>query len=365
MFADDTCLYVKVGKEDEEVKSAADFLNDDLASVSAWANQWLITFNASKTKTMVLSNKNIVHPDLTFNGTVLENISSHKHLGITFTSKLKWTIHIDQMLESASRMLDVSFKLQHRLDRKSLETIYLSFIRPKLEYGSLIWDDCNTREKERLENFQLRAARMVTGAKKGTSHVSLHNELNWEKLSNRRKNVKLLFMHKLVNEDVPSYLFELLPGKVGENVNVKTRATGNIKQINCKSVKYSKTIIPDCIDMWHLLDDDVKSIVDFDTFKNSVIESRKRDELYNFGDRKWNIIHAQLRLKSSNLNAHLVALHVLDEPMCSCGLDVEDNSHFFFMCPLYNNERQILFNEVNLLCDVSLDTLLFGNVELR
>ena len=106
------------------------------------------------------------------------------------------------------------------------------------------------------------------------------------------------------------------------------------------------------------------TIVDFDTFKNTVIESKKRDELYNYGDRKWNIIHSQIRLICSNLNAHLFALHVLDEPICSCGFDVEDNSHFFFSCPLYQTDRQILFNEINKICDVSLDILLYGHEDL-
>ena len=156
----------------------------------------------------------------------------------------------------------------------------------------------------------MRAARMVTGAKKGTSHELLYNELNWDKLSDRRANVKLLYMHKIVNQNLPSYLTELLPGKVGDNVNANTRSTGNLRQLRSKSVKFSKTLIPHCIDLWNNLDDEVRNIVDFDTFKNTVIESKEKDELYKFGIRKWNIIHAQLRLHCSNLNARLVSLHV-------------------------------------------------------
>ena len=119
---------------------------------------------------MIISNKKIVYPDLVFNDTVLENVTCHKHLGLNLSNNLKWTQHIDEILTKASKMLDVSMKFQHRLGRKSLETIYESFIRPKLEYGCQIWDDCNIQDKQRLENFQLRAARLVTGAKRGTSH---------------------------------------------------------------------------------------------------------------------------------------------------------------------------------------------------
>ena len=310
---------------------------------------------------MLLTNKNIKHPDLVFNGTILENVTCHKHLGLNISSNLKWTSHIDKMLQSVSRMLDVSMKLQYKLDRKTLETIYLSFIRPKLEYGSIIWDDCNIREKVRLEKIQLRAARLVTGAKKGTSHELLYNELNWDKLEVRRHNDKLKFMHKIVNKNMPNYLCEILPDTVGSNVNIKTRTSDNLRQYPCKGASFAKSLMPYCIDMWNELEDDVKSIVDFEVFKNVVIEAKSKEELYNFGDRKWNIIHAQLRLNCSNLNSHLVSLHVLDDATCLCGFETENTNHFFFSCPLYTVERQELMDNVNTICDATLNTLLFGN----
>ena len=51
---------------------------------------------------------------------------------------------------------------------------------------------------------QLRAARIVTGAKKGTCHIRLYSETQWPKLHERREHFKLCFMHKVVNHAVPS-----------------------------------------------------------------------------------------------------------------------------------------------------------------
>ena len=33
-------------------------------------------------------------------------------------------------------------KLKYDLDRKALEVIYISFIRPELEYADVLWDNC-------------------------------------------------------------------------------------------------------------------------------------------------------------------------------------------------------------------------------
>ena len=42
-------------------------------------------------------------------------------------------------------------KLKFKLDRKPLETIYLVFIRPLLEYGDVIWD--NKNELDKIKNL--------------------------------------------------------------------------------------------------------------------------------------------------------------------------------------------------------------------
>ena len=64
-------------------------------------------------------------------------------------------------------------KLKFQLDRKSLEKIYTSFIRPLLEYSNVVWDNCTQYESNDLEKIQNEAARIVTGATKLTSlHLS-------------------------------------------------------------------------------------------------------------------------------------------------------------------------------------------------
>ena len=60
-------------------------------------------------------------------------------------------------------------KLKFQLDRKLLEIIYTSFIRPLLEYSNVVLDNCTQYESDDLEKIQNEAARIVTGATKLTS----------------------------------------------------------------------------------------------------------------------------------------------------------------------------------------------------
>ena len=65
-------------------------------------------------------------------------------------------------------------RLKFCLDRKSLEPICPTFIRPILEYADVVWDNCTNYEKQELGEIQTEAARIVTGAAK---LVSLHHFL--------------------------------------------------------------------------------------------------------------------------------------------------------------------------------------------
>ena len=67
-------------------------------------------------------------------------------------------------------MCDVMKKLKYDVDRHSLERIYFSFIRPKLEYESHIWHNCSKQDSDKFEHFQLYIARIVTEARNGTSN---------------------------------------------------------------------------------------------------------------------------------------------------------------------------------------------------
>ena len=78
-------------------------------------------------------------------------------------------------------------KFKFLFDRHSLvEIIYISAIRPRLEYADVVWNNCTRYEVNALEKLQLEAARIVTGATKLVSLEVLYNETGWESLETRR-----------------------------------------------------------------------------------------------------------------------------------------------------------------------------------
>ena len=145
-------------------------MNHDLEQISNWSKQWLVTFNAEKTEVLYFGNQQF--PRLEFNNTILSTTDTHTHLGVTLCNDLKWHTHINNILTPASKLLGILRKLKFSVRRKTLNQIYVSFLRPILEYSSVVWDNCTQYEKDRLENVQIEAARIVTGT---TRSITLHN----------------------------------------------------------------------------------------------------------------------------------------------------------------------------------------------
>jgi hypothetical protein len=75
----------------------------------------------------------------------------------------------------------------------ALEKIYLTFIRPMLEYADVVWDNKTLFLINKLENVQIEAAWIITGGTRLVSINSLYKETGWETLQARRENHKKIY----------------------------------------------------------------------------------------------------------------------------------------------------------------------------
>ena len=63
-----------------------------------------------------------------------------------------------------TRRINIMHRLKYEIDRKSLEIIFTTFIRPILEYTDVICDNCSGYEKQELEKMQTEANTIAIGA---------------------------------------------------------------------------------------------------------------------------------------------------------------------------------------------------------
>ena len=110
------------------------------------------------------------------NSTLIQTLNIYKHLGLIFSSDCKWTNDINTIIERTSKQLNVLRKFKFKFERQYLENIYITFIKPILEYGSDVWDKCGAVNSDRLGNVQTEAVRIVSALTSNASFDSCYSE---------------------------------------------------------------------------------------------------------------------------------------------------------------------------------------------
>ena len=74
-------------------------------------------------------------------------VDCHKHLGLIFYTKCTWNEQIEEINTKAWKCIHSLQSLKYQLDRRALQTMHFSFVRPILEYADVIWDNCFDSDK--------------------------------------------------------------------------------------------------------------------------------------------------------------------------------------------------------------------------
>ena len=113
------------------------------------------TFNPNETEALLFTYlQGQGYSILIFDGVNIKFVSQHKHLGFTLSENMKWKSHIDSILTSASHMIAIMRKLKYVFSRRALNQIYISYVRPVLEYLCMVWDGCTVEQRNSLEKLQ-------------------------------------------------------------------------------------------------------------------------------------------------------------------------------------------------------------------
>ena len=100
------------------------------------------------------------HPPIRFAGCVLQESSLLKLVGLTFTSNLTWTKHVNNIYRNASKNIALLHRANLVCSKEALATIYKSHIRSRLEYCCPIWMGSGTTVLSKLDRVQERAGRI-------------------------------------------------------------------------------------------------------------------------------------------------------------------------------------------------------------
>ena len=258
-FADDTKLFHKVSSIEEHEK-----IQNDLHKLVEWSNIWQMKFNADKCKVLHFGNKN-KHLAYNIGDTVLQKASEEKDLGICIQNNLKPDRHIDESVKKANQILG---QIYRTIEYKSVENIlplYLTLVRPHLEYCVQAWAPYYTKDIDKLEKVQKRALRMIPELN-GLSYEEKLQHLNLFSLSKRRLRGDMIETFKIFQgiDNISSDIFFNL-NKSNTRGHAYKLYKGPFKR-QCRQHFYSQRVI----DPWNKLPSEVVEARSLNMFKNKL-----------------------------------------------------------------------------------------------
>ena len=143
LYANDILLY-------KPIKTPTDIsdLQSDVDKIQAWVASHGLQLNISKTKAMLISRcKNKPQLHLHVNNSVIEVVDSPTYLGVTITSTLNWSSHIENTTKRARRQLGYTciYHAFHRAGPATLTQLYKSTVLPLVDYCSSVWAPHHTK----------------------------------------------------------------------------------------------------------------------------------------------------------------------------------------------------------------------------
>ena len=94
-------------------------------------------------------------------GSIIEEKSSFKMLGLTFSSKLNWGSYIISIAKTASKKIGALIRSMKFLSPEVALYLYKSTIRPCMEYCCHVWDGAPSCYLDLLDKLQKQICRIV------------------------------------------------------------------------------------------------------------------------------------------------------------------------------------------------------------
>ena len=134
-------------------------------------------------------------------GSQLDIVDSIKYLGLMIQCDLTWSNHIQNICSKARRLVGLLFRqFYHYAEPSTIKTLYLTLIRPNLEYACTVWDPHLIKDRKILEDIQKFACRVCT-KNWHTDYHTLLDGLHIPTLEARRKAMRLCFLYKLIDNN--------------------------------------------------------------------------------------------------------------------------------------------------------------------
>ena len=238
--------------------------------------------NESKTKSMLVTGKRLVKKmehstlQLHLKSSELNQVHSHKLLGVTIDSQLSFDQHVDGLCKKLAQRVAVLRKIRRSLPLDQRKLYYNAMIKQTMLYtlyASTVWTSCSVENIRKVFRLQKRAARVIVGADTKANSVKLFKQLGWVPFYHEARINKLILVYKRILGECPPYLTQMLVRNI--DVNGRSSRHGHLNLI-CPRFKREteggRSFSVSTSRLWNMLPTHIKNQPTRTSFKKSIFK---------------------------------------------------------------------------------------------
>ena len=193
LFADDLKVFKEISSNDEEYE-----LQQKLDHIYDWTQYSLLKFHPQKCYSMrlTLKKRSIDSAHYSIDDRRISGVSTTEDLGITFNDHLSFEEHINKKVNKANSLAGMIRRSFAYLDKDTFRSLFVSIVRPHLEYGATVWNPAQKHLIDIIENVQRRASKQVPGMS-GLTYTERLKALDLPTLQYRRYRGDMIELYKL------------------------------------------------------------------------------------------------------------------------------------------------------------------------
>ena len=344
-YIDDISLQVS----SRSIKKNVAILERELGLLFKKSKELCVEFDLTKTELIHFDQTNI--PLQLPTKESVQPARAVKWLGIIFDSKLSFRDHVSfrackalAAFHRLSRLTNTS----RGLSPDATRNLYLACIKSVSDYGSQVWFTGRKQDKllKPLQLLQNKALRKILGAFRTTSIVAMESEAGLLpvkrrlELLNQKYCLRTLRLHR--NHPVSHFLQKdsEFQQENGEHSNVS-------QLVFIKNTVDTSEAVPARASPVSTMWKDWKSKPPDSTFVRRFGWNPRRKPIKPKGATRASLsAFYQLKFNHGYFSTYLHRFNKIENDRCLCGAR-ESPDHLIYSCPLYNQERQELYNRVN------------------
>lgn len=283
MFADDLKLYFHSSALSYGCSLSLPGMQDNIDQLASTAASWGLRFSASKcvhlrfARERCAQAEDLITPIYTLNDSPITQNFSHKDLGVTVDRKLKFHQHISSSVAKAGGIATNFLKSTVNRSANFMSTLFISDVRPILDFASPIWNLGFLGQNKLLESVQRRWTKQVAGLT-DLSYSDRLSALGLFSVKGRLLRQDLIYCYRIFHNLTiisPTDIFIMSPivGTRGHRFKIQMQHC----QIEARRRFFSCRIIP----KWNSLPNDIVDAPSLPVFK-SRLQAFLGEELYSF-----------------------------------------------------------------------------------